>query len=447
MSPRGWRWWPRTLFARLTLILFVGLALAHALSFQLVAYERSQAGMSMMLGNLEQNLASAVALLDRLPAAERSNWLPFLARDNYRLQLDAGTSGPPADTLRTRRVVAAIAGALGPRRHVSANLLPGASDRLQVHLRLRDGSPVTIDLTLQGLPMASWLPLLLLAQLALICICTWLAVRLATRPLAELANAADTLGPEFAGTRLPENGPTEVAHAATAFNAMQDRIAASMSERMQILAAISHDLQTPITRMRLRVEMMEADPQSAALLRNLQEMEALAREGIAYARTLHATAEVPIRIDPDALLDSLAFDYQDAGQALTLDGHIGHMLVTRPLALRRILANLIDNALKFAGAAELSVLAGATGQVTIMVLDRGSGIPDDQLEAVFQPFFRLESSRNRDSGGTGLGLAIARQLASAMNATLTLHNRAGGGIEARLTLPADSSESGKTDKR
>jgi hypothetical protein len=139
MSPHGWRWWPRTLFARLTLILFVGLALAHALSFQLVAYERSQAGMSMMLGNLEQNLASAVALLDRLPAAERSNWLPFLARDNYRLQLDAGTSGPPADTLRTRRVVAAIAGALGPRRHVSANLLPGASDRLQVHLRLRDG--------------------------------------------------------------------------------------------------------------------------------------------------------------------------------------------------------------------------------------------------------------------------------------------------------------------
>jgi signal transduction histidine kinase len=441
MSSPAWRWWPRTLFARLTLVLFAGLVLAHALSFQLVAYERNQAGMSMMLGDLEQNLSSAVSLLERLPADERGKWLPFLARGNYRLQLDAGTSGPAPDTARARQVADSIASALGPQRRVSANLLPGTRDRLQVHLRLADGSPVTVDLALRGLPMSGWLPLVLLAQLALICMCTWLAVRLATRPLAQLANAADTLGPELAGARLPEDGPTEVAHAATAFNAMQDRIAASMSERMQILAAISHDLQTPITRMRLRVDMMEPDAQAAALQRNLQEMEALVREGIAYARTLHATAEVPIRIDPDALLDSLACDYLDAGQAVTLHGRVGSMLVTRPQALRRILANLTDNALKYAGAAELSVLAGPAGHVTILVQDRGSGIPDDQLEAVFQPFFRLESSRNRDSGGTGLGLAIARQLANAMNATLSLHNRAGGGLEARLTLPADTSAS------
>jgi signal transduction histidine kinase len=447
MSPPAWRWWPRTLFARLTLILFVGLVLAHALSFQLVFYERSQATMSLMLGNLDQNLASAVTLLERLPAAERSNWVPFLARGNYQLQLDAGTSGPAPDSVRVRRVVDSIASALGPQRRVSANLLPGTSDHLQVHLRLNDGSPVTIHLALQGLPLSTWLPLVLMAQLAVICICTWLAVRLATRPLAQLANAADALGPELAGARLPEDGPTEVAHAATAFNAMQDRIAASMSERMQILAAISHDLQTPITRMRLRVDMMESDVQGAALQRNLQEMEALVREGIAYARTLHATAEVPLRIDPDALLDSLACDYLDTGQTVTLHGRIGSMLVTRPQALRRILTNLTDNALKYSGAAELSVLAGTAGQVTIMVQDRGPGIPDDQLEAVFQPFFRLESSRNRDSGGTGLGLAIARQLASAMNATLSLHNRAGGGLEARLTLPAGTSESGKATTR
>jgi signal transduction histidine kinase len=169
-------------------------------------------------------------------------------------------------------------------------------------------------------------------------------------------------------------------------------------------------------------------------------MEALVREGIDYARTLHATAEVPIRIDPDALLDSLACDYVDAGKAVTLHGRVGSMLVTRPQALRRILTNLTDNALKYTGAAELSVVAGPAGQVTILVQDRGPGIPDDQLVAVFQPFFRLEASRNRDSGGTGLGLAIARQLASAMNATLSLHNRDGGGLEARLVLPADTGE-------
>jgi signal transduction histidine kinase len=263
-------------------------------------------------------------------------------------------------------------------------------------------------------------------------------VRLATRPLAELARAADTLGPDLKAARLPEDGPAEVARAASAFNAMQDRIATYMDERMQILAAISHDLQTPITRMRLRVDMMDQDSQSAALQRDLREMEELVREGVTYARTLQAAAEAPRRIDPDALLDSLSCDYLDAGQSVTLHGRVGRMLVTRPQALRRILTNLTDNALKFAGAAELSVTQAHGAQVSIAVLDRGDGIPEDQLEAVFQPFYRLESSRNRGTGGTGLGLAIARQLAQAMNATLTLRNRAGGGLEARLTLPDDS---------
>ncbi len=438
MNRPAWRWWPRTLFARLTLILFGGLVLAHALSFKLVVYERTQAGMAMMLGNLEQDIASAVTLLERLPAADRRDWLPQLARSNYRLLLDAGVGGPAPDSVRAQRVAAAVSAALGPRRGVSANLVPGSSDRLQLHLRLTDGSPLTIDLQSTGMPVSSWLPLLLLAQLLLIGACSWLAVRLATRPLAQLAKAADTLGPDLKAARLPEDGPTEVARAATAFNAMQDRIATYMGERMQILAAISHDLQTPITRMRMRADMMEEDAQSAALQRDLHEMEALVREGVSYAKTLHATAEVPCRIDPDALLDSIACDYLDAGQTVTLHGTVGSLLTTRPQALRRILGNLVDNALKFTGAAEIAVRAASSGRVTIMVLDRGDGIPEEQLETVFQPFFRLESSRNRISGGTGLGLAIARQLAQAMNATLSLHNRAGGGLEARLTLPADT---------
>lgn len=442
MSRAARRWWPRTLFARLTLILFCGLALAHALSFKLVVYERTQAGTAMMIGYLEQDIAGAVALIERLPAAQRADWLPHLARSNYRFQLDAGVAGPAADSARAERVLAALGGALGAHRQLSANLLPGRSDRLQLHLRLDDGSPLTIDLQLRGMPMSAWLPLVLLAQLALICACTWLAVRLATRPLAQLAKAADTLGPDLKAARLAEDGPTEVARAASAFNAMQDRIATYMSERMQILAAISHDLQTPITRMRMRADMMDDDAQGTALRGDLQEMEALVREGVTYAKTLHATAEVPLRIDPDALLDSIACDYLDAGQSVTLQGKVGGLLVTRPQALRRILGNLIDNALKFTGAAELSVQAAPAGRVTIMVLDRGDGIPEEQLEAVFQPFFRLESSRNRISGGTGLGLAIARQLALAMNATLSLHRRAGGGLEARLVLPAEGGADG-----
>jgi signal transduction histidine kinase len=274
----------------------------------------------------------------------------------------------------------------------------------------------------------------LLLQLILLAGVTWLGVRLATRPLVQLANAADTLGPDLRASTLPEDGPLEVARAAKAFNAMQGRISHYMAERMQILAAISHDLQTPITRMRMRADMLDDSEQREKLNHDLKEMEVLVKEGVAYARTLHGTSEPPIAVDPDALLESLGFDYTDAGQKLELHGKVGHSIITRPKALRRVLINLIDNALKFSTLVELCVAEGDDGRITIQVLDNGPGVPEAELEAVFQPFYRVEASRNRDTGGTGLGLAIARQLAQAMNASLSLHNRVDGGLEARLVL-------------
>jgi signal transduction histidine kinase len=427
--------WPRTLFARLALILCVGLILAQTLSFWVTMTERNQSTTSMMMGNIEREVTSSVALLDYLPVAERAKWLPRLARSNYVFILGPGITGVPPDAALTDRVAASIAEGIGATYSVTANDIPGIRERYQVHLTLSDGMPLTIDVTkMSGIPLSPWLPLVLVLQLTMLAACCWLAVRLATRPLHQLALAADTLGPDLKAARLAENGPSEVARAAKAFNAMQDRIAVYMTERMQILAAISHDLQTPITRMRLRVDVMDDNPQHAKLQQDLQEMETLVKEGVTYARTLHGAAEAPCRIDPDALFESLVFDYADAGKDVTLQGKIANALVTRPQALRRILCNLIDNALKYAGAAEVSVAALQDGQVTILVRDRGPGIPADLLETVFEPFYRLEASRNRHTGGTGLGLAIARQLTLAMDAKLSLHNRPDGGLEARLTL-------------
>jgi signal transduction histidine kinase len=434
MRPSQWRWWPRTLFTRLTLILFIGLVLAHALSFTLIVHERAQATTNMMLGYLERDVASSVALLDRLPANERAAWLPRLERSTYSFLLEPGMPGHAPDTKLSSLIAASFVEAIGSHYPVTANVLPGEHGRVQAHLQLSDGSPLTIDMRPAGLPMSPWLPLVLLLQLVLLALSTWIGVRLATRPLAQLADAADTLGPDLRASRLPEDGPLEVARAAKAFNAMQERIALYMTERMQILAAISHDLQTPITRMRMRADMMEDGEQRKKLNQDLQEMEVLVREGVTYARTLHGTAEPPCRVDPDALLDSLVCDYLDAGEKLSLSGRVGRTLVTRPHALRRVLSNLIDNALKFSGAVEVSVFADQDGQTTILVLDNGPGIPEDELEAVFEPFYRVEASRNRSTGGTGLGLAIAKQLTQAMNATLSLHNRSGGGLEARLTF-------------
>ncbi|ABR90876.1 two-component sensor histidine kinase [Janthinobacterium sp. Marseille] len=427
-------WWPRTLFMRLMLILFIGLVVAHALSFWLIMRERTDATTGLMLGYLQQDVASSVALLDRLPAAERAAWLPRLERRTYSFSLEPGMAGRAPDTKLSSMIAASFVEAIGSHYRVTAHVVPGQKDRVQAQLELSDGMPLTIDMRPAGLPISDWLPLVLLLQLAALAAVTWVGVRLATRPLAQLADAADTLGPDLRASRLPEDGPLEVARAAKAFNAMQGRINTYMTERMQILAAISHDLQTPITRMRMRADMMDDSEQREKLNHDLKEMEVLVKEGVAYARTLHGTSEPPRAIDPDALLESLVFDYTDAGQELDLHGKVGHPIITRPNALRRVLINLIDNALKFSTQVEVSVSAGPEGKTTILVLDNGPGIPEEDLETVFQPFYRVEASRNRDTGGTGLGLAIAKQLTLAMNASLTLHNRATGGLEARLVL-------------
>lgn len=428
---------PRTLFGRLALILITGLVLAHMLTFYVISNERRSATESLMLGFMEQDVASSVALLDRLPAAERASWLPKLQRRTYSFVLGAGEKGGKPEARISTLLMNSLEEAIGKRYELEAAALPGPPEHMQVHMRLSDGAPLTIDLLPRGLPMAPWLLPLLFSQLLLIGAICWLCVRQATRPLAELARAADALGPDLRPSRMTEEGPQEVARAATAFNAMQERIAKYMTERMQILASVSHDLQTPITRMRLRTELMDADPvQRDIILRDLQQMEEMVREGVTYARAAHGASEQPRNLDLDAFLDSLVLDYQDLGKPVTLQGALGAPLATRPLALRRVLGNLVDNALKYGGTAEVQVAPAAYGGAEIRVLDRGPGIPPELLETVFQPFYRVEGSRNRETGGTGLGLAIARQLAQALGATLSLQNREGGGLEARLTLAA-----------
>jgi signal transduction histidine kinase len=224
-----------------------------------------------------------------------------------------------------------------------------------------------------------------------------------------------------------------VAYAARAFNAMQARIAAYLKERMQLLAAISHDLQTPITRMKLRAEFMDDSVEKDKLWNDLGEMEHLVREGVAYARSIHGSTEESRRTDLDSFLDSLVFDYQDMGKDVQLSGKSAAVIDTRPQALRRVLVNLTDNALKFAGAAQLQV--DIDDGLCIKILDRGPGIAEAELQQVMQPFYRVENSRNRSTGGTGLGLAIAQQLAMALGGSLTLSNREGGGLCAELKLP------------
>jgi signal transduction histidine kinase len=424
---------PRSLFARVTLIMVVGLAIAQLLTFASIRYERGMALRELMMTGIERDIASSIAILDRLPAAERESWLGRLERRNYRFMLGGGVTGPAPGSALLQEFAAAIVNALHPFEVVKVAQAAEPGDGLRIQVKLSDGSPVIVDARRVGMPVSNWVMWLLAVQLAVLGICAWFAVRLVTRPLARLARAADELGPDLKGRELAEEGPSEVAHAARAFNAMQRRIAGYMAERVEILAAISHDLQTPITRMRLRTEMMDNEKDQLKFRQDLDAMHALVKEGVTYAKTLHGATEPPCRVDADALLESMVADYEDSGQQVLLEGRIGEPIVTRPNALRRIIVNLIDNALKFGSEVRLQVRVDGH-RLVVAVSDNGPGIPPDQLEAVLKPFYRVEGSRNRSTGGTGLGLAIAHQLATAMGAELSLHNRDEGGLEARIAM-------------
>lgn len=428
--------WPRTLASRLSLIFLISLVLAHGLSFGLQYYERYQSAMTLMLGNLEQDLSTSVAVLERLPADERQAWLPRFDHPNYSYSLDKGQAGTPMDMSRALASVRSMQATLGRDYELSFSDIADSHPHYQAHLQLRDGSPLTIDVRPSITPLSPWLPLLLVSQLALLLVCTWLAVRTAIRPLTRLSRAVDDLDPNGQGIRLDESGPTEVAYAAVAFNTMQQRIASYVKERMQLLAAISHDLQTPITRMKLRAEFMDEGVEKDKLWNDLSEMQHLVQEGVAYARSMESSSEASHRVDLDSFLDSLTFDYLDMGKDVQLGSTNGAVIDTRPHALRRVLVNLLDNALKFAGAARIEVLTQRDNRIAIQVLDRGPGIAEAELSEVLKPFYRVESSRNRETGGTGLGLAIAQQLTLAMGGTLRLYNREGGGLCAQVLLPA-----------
>jgi signal transduction histidine kinase len=223
---------------------------------------------------------------------------------------------------------------------------------------------------------------------------------------------------------------------------MRGRVIAALDERLRMLAAIAHDLRTPITRMSLRSELLPDSEVRERLQADLAEMQSLVEDGLEYARSAHASVEPERPVDLAALLDSLVFDYEDSGRSVRWSGKHEAPLHTRPQALRRVLVNLVDNALNFGGEAEL-LLESSPQQIEIAVRDRGPGIAPEELERVLQPFVRLDASRSRDTGGAGLGLAIAHELTQALRGKLALRNLEGGGFEARLVLSLSAQEPGR----
>jgi len=259
------------------------------------------------------------------------------------------------------------------------------------------------------------------------------AVRWVTRPLHVLAAAADELGRDIHRPPLPEQGPLEVRRAAHAFNTMQTRLVRYIQDRSRILAAMSHDLKTPITRLRLRAELLEDEDLRQRFEKDLLEMEAMVSQTLDFMRGLDSR-EAMQAIDIMALLESLQADYQEMGRSVSIQGRTSQPVNGMPLLLKRCIANLFDNAILYGKRARVQVEEGAA-ELIIRIGDEGPGLPEEELEKVFEPFYRLESSRNRETGGTGLGLSIARNIALAHGGELHLRNSPQGGLEALLSLP------------
>jgi signal transduction histidine kinase len=285
-------------------------------------------------------------------------------------------------------------------------------------------------------PLDPPLPWLLLAQLSVLTLVLvgvlFLVTRGITRPLSRLAVAADAMGRDVRHPPLPEEGVREIREATRAFNTMQDRLLRYFDSRTRVLAAMSHDLRTPLTRFRLRVESVDDAQLRARFASDLDEMEGLVRGALALFKGLDNDEQIE-STDVNALLGTLVAEYREVGSALGHEGEAYESINAKPLALKRCLTNLVDNALKFGRRAEIRVADGRV--LLISVLDDGPGIPEEFLETVFEPFYRLESSRSRDTGGTGLGLSIARDIAQAHGGLLTLRNRPEGGLIAELRLP------------
>lgn len=260
----------------------------------------------------------------------------------------------------------------------------------------------------------------------------WFGARLLASPVERLGNAALQLSEDLDSPPLPETGPQEAQRAAQAFNRMRERIREQVQQRGRMLVAVSHDLRTPLSRLKLRVEEIDNPQLRARFAQDLGEMIGMLDSTLHYLHQ-ERTSEALQWFDVNALVESLAEDACEHGARVSVEGQCAPLKV-QPLALRSCLSNLLDNALRYAGEVQL-ILRDSGQQVEILVRDHGPGIPAQMREQVFEPYFRLEGSRNRNSGGVGLGLAIAREAARRHGGDLHFEETTGGGATAVLRLP------------
>jgi signal transduction histidine kinase len=442
------RLWPRSLAGRLAALLVLTLVIAQIVTFALFAGERVSAFRNAFREDLFVRFVSLARLMEETPPGLRGRIVATASSSLLRISLDAAprveqTRGPRAQALRDN-----LAAALGkPADAVRVSLWEhrrrwrdDRGERRRVHSWVSVSAEVGDGMWLNAAserppvpPLGMWFMGSFLISAIAVATVGALGVRFASKPLRQLANAADRLGRGESFDPLPEAGPRETRQANIAFNRMRERLDRFIRDRTAMLAAVAHDLRTPITSLRLRAEFIEDEEARAKILETLAEMQTMAEAVLAFARG-DAESEPSRPTDVTALVESIVEDAAASGRDVSFADSPQAVLACRPSALRRAISNLTDNATFYGKSVRVRV-ERAGEDVCIVVEDEGPGIPPADLERAFEPFVRLEGSRSRETGGAGLGLAIARGIFRAHGGDVRLENRAEGGLRAIATLP------------
>ncbi|WP_149194239.1 ATP-binding protein [Luteimonas suaedae] len=464
------RIWRRSLAARFIAFLLLALALSQAIGFLISWDERGHALRAAAKNEFFSRTASLALLLETTPPALRDEILQVSGtaytrfwttpreptdatawRDDAWVHLatplpslkpakdDAGSVAPIATASAATPGGAALqwtalSSHAWPLSRPARFVYLGEAKGMGLAVRLDDGSWLNAAYA-KSIPNGAWtrqsILSLLITALALSVIAI-LAARGITRPMRRLAAAAELLGRGESVPPLPESGPDDIRHTAEAFNRMQARLQRFVDDRTRMLAAIGHDLRTPLTSLRLRAEFVSDPEVQEKMLATIEEIQTMTEAALAFARE-EATVETTRTVDLSALVESLCDDLAELGQQVRFLGGPKLHYRCRPDALRRAIRNLVENAVRYGERARVRVVRAGEG-VDIVIDDDGPGIPQAAMDQVFEPFFRMEHSRNRETGGVGLGLSIARTIARHHGGDVVLRN-GDRGMRALISLP------------
>lgn len=456
-----WSKWAQssaTLRAQTLLILTAVFLLSHLLSVFIYESNRQRVVLLTEAVDLADRIIGVVDLAQRFPPSDREQILAAAETQFLFMYPEANVSAYDAceENEFSRRITDRLDGwfTLYPGldatvciirinearvlRQPDISSLPGL-DAL-VYVSFPDGEQAVFRATLpdaQSLFTDIFIVYILLASLGGLGI-GWLLISRTLAPLGQLAQAADVIGTNLDAPPLLEDGPSEVARAARAFNRMQERLRRLVSGQTEMIAAVSHDLRSAATRLQLRAELMANEQEREGMLRVVSDMRHMIESVLDFVRGVEPD-EKPRRTDVVALLESMVSDLQDEGFPVSYEFRDGSLVMNcRPVSLRRCIQNIIDNAVKYGQQAEIDYEIGA-GYLRVIVKDRGPGVADTELPHIIRPFYRVESSRNRDNGGIGLGLAIAQNIVQLHGGQLLIRNRtdAAHGLQVEIVLPVE----------